>query len=308
VSTGATLPGVRNVSGHSDHFRRAVAVARASLGVVTLAQLVAQGIPETTVRSWARAGRLIRLYRGVYAVGHDALRRDGLWLAGLLACGDGAALSHATAAAVHDLRPWFGRLIDVSVPQTRHQHRGIRLHRPRRLEASDVTRVGHLVVTTPTRTVLDLWRTHPRSVVENVAADAERRGLLDFARIDEDAPLALRRMLGRGPKLVRAKLERRFLTALRAAGLPEPEANVWLTHGGGEEWQADFVFWRQRVIVELDDDSHRTAKAFELDRVKDIARQADGYATPRFTLRRVDEDLDAVLRTLATLLAQRNRS
>lgn len=297
---------MRNVASDNGSFRSAVALARTSLGVVTTARLAAIGIPVTTVRHWVRSGRLIVLYRGVYALGHDALRREGRWLAALLACGPGAALSHGTAAAVLELRSSWARLIDVSVPQTRRQQRGIRLHRPRHLDDRDVTRVGHLVVTTPTRTVLDMWRTHAPAVVENVAAAAERRGLLDYGRIDDGAPLALRQMLGRGPELVRARIEAKLLAALRESGLPAPEANVWLTHGGGEEWQADLLFRRARVIVELDDDSHRTAKAFELDRVKDVARQLDGYATPRFTLRRVDEDVEGVLAQLATLLAQRN--
>lgn len=253
------------------------------------------------MRYWVKSGRLIQLYRGVYAVGHDALRREGRWRAALLAYGEGAALSHATAVVTLELGSSLARMIDVSVPRDRRRRPGIRLHLPRRLPAEDIVQVGLLRVTNPTRTVLDLSRTHPPSYVENVAAAAERRGLLDYARIGE-APPALRTMLGRGPKLVRATIEAKFLRAVRGTDLPEPETNVWLTHGGGEEWQPDLLFRRERVIVEIDDDSHKTAKAFELDRRKDSVRQIDGYATPRFTLRRIDEDLDGVLAELAALL------
>jgi predicted transcriptional regulator of viral defense system len=44
-----------------------------------------------------RSGRLIRLYRGVYAVGHVNEAREAAWLAAVKACGPGAALSHLDA-------------------------------------------------------------------------------------------------------------------------------------------------------------------------------------------------------------------
>lgn len=292
----------------SDHFRRAVELARGRLGVASGDELRSLGIPSSTIPSWLRAGRLIRLYRGVYAVGHDALRQEGRWRAALLAHGEESALSHATAVVVLALgNPW-GRLIDVTVPGSRRKRPGVRLHLSRRLDPADVTRLGLLRVTTPTRTLIDITKTHPVPYVEDVAAAAERRNLIDMARIGEGAPPVLCRILGVGPKLTRAKIERRLLDAVRAAGLPEPETNEWLTHGGGEQWSPDFLYRRELVIVELDDDSHKTTKAFELDRRKDSVRQIDGWATPRFTFDRIQHDLGNVIRELATLLARRNAS
>jgi hypothetical protein len=299
---------VVDVSRDSDWFRRAVGLARDSLGVVSLTELLALGVPRTTVESWVRSGRMIRLHRGVYAIGHDALRREGRWRAALMACGDDAALSHATAVIALELGQSRAWLIDVSVPRGRRARTGIRLHLSRCLPPEDITTIGLLRVTTPTRTLIDVARTHPESYVENVAATAERRGLIDFEQIDLDAPVQLRRILGRGPKLTRAGIERRFLDAVRAACLPEPETNVWVTHGGGEEWQPDFLFRPERVIVEIDDDTHKDTRSFELDRRKDSVRQADGYATPRFTFQRVQHDLPAVVGELTTLLARRNPS
>src|SRR3954452_5514104 len=40
------------------------------------------------------AGRLHRLHRGVYAVGHTGVGLHGRWIAALFACGKGALLSH----------------------------------------------------------------------------------------------------------------------------------------------------------------------------------------------------------------------
>ena len=75
-----------------------------------------------------------------------------------------------------------------------------------------------------------------------------------------------------------------------------------MTHGGGEEWQADMFFRRERVIVEIDDDRHKTAVAFERDREKDAVRQAHGYATLRFTRRQIREDLPGRVALIAKAL------
>ena len=44
--------------------------------------------------------RFIRLHRGVYAVGHRKLTKEGWWLAAVRAIGPGAVLSHVHAAAL----------------------------------------------------------------------------------------------------------------------------------------------------------------------------------------------------------------
>jgi hypothetical protein len=49
-------------------------------------------------------GRLHRIHRGVYAVGHRGLSREGRWLAAVLAAGERAVLSHLSAAEHWELR------------------------------------------------------------------------------------------------------------------------------------------------------------------------------------------------------------
>jgi hypothetical protein len=66
-------------------------------GVVSRAQLLAAGLSSQAIGRAVRSGLLRPVFRGVYAVGHTALKREGWWMAALLACGDGAALSHFTA-------------------------------------------------------------------------------------------------------------------------------------------------------------------------------------------------------------------
>lgn len=277
-------------------------IAERQWGVVTLNQLREAGLGDGAVKARTAAGALIRLHRGVYAVGHSRLLPQGRRLAAVLACGSGAALSHAAAADHLDLRGSAARILDVSVPANRRSHRGVRVHRTS-FEPGDVVEHEGIRTTSPTRTIIDMARRLPMGQLENLVANAQLRGLLDDRRLEGVRSRRLDAILGRGAQPIRSKHERRLLDAVRAAGLPEPEMNVWMTHGGGEEWQADMLFRRERVIVEIDDDSHKTHKAFELDRNKDAVRQAHGFATPRFTRRQIREDLAGVIALLSRIVA-----
>src|SRR3954452_8927564 len=75
--------------------------------------------------------RLHRVHRGVYAVGRPELSREGRWKAALLACGDGAALSHESGAVRLGIRAVEEDEIHVSVPgerNPRHQGPGSAAH------------------------------------------------------------------------------------------------------------------------------------------------------------------------------------
>jgi predicted transcriptional regulator of viral defense system len=84
---------------------RVAAIAARQHGLITLTQLIQAGIRRSALSRRVGAGRLHRIHRGVYAVGHPGLSREGRWMAAVLACGDGAALSHRSAAELWDLLP-----------------------------------------------------------------------------------------------------------------------------------------------------------------------------------------------------------
>ncbi len=125
--------------------KREVALARIAegqWGVVTVAQLEEVGIDRSAVSRRVGAGRLHRLHRGVYAVGHRSLSWRGRWMAAVFAAGDGAVLSHHSAAPLWEfIRPIAGP-IDVSVGRDtgRARRAGINLHRSRTLGPGTVTR------------------------------------------------------------------------------------------------------------------------------------------------------------------------
>jgi very-short-patch-repair endonuclease len=57
------------------------ALAGRQHGVVTRSQLLALGLTNATVNRRVSAGRLHRLHRGVFAVGHTVLTVEGRWMA-----------------------------------------------------------------------------------------------------------------------------------------------------------------------------------------------------------------------------------
>src|SRR6185312_14495133 len=114
---------------------RVAVIAGRQHGIVTREQLVACGIDKSAVTRRVRAGRLHRLYRGVYAVGHRSLSWRGRWLGGVLVAGDGAVLSHGSAAALWEfLRPIPGPAhVTVAAAVRRKSRPGLRIHRSRTL-------------------------------------------------------------------------------------------------------------------------------------------------------------------------------
>ena len=73
-------------------------IAARQHGVVRYDQLRWAGLVPSAITRRVRSGRLHRLHRGVYAVGHTDLTREGKWIAAVFACGEGAVLSHESAA------------------------------------------------------------------------------------------------------------------------------------------------------------------------------------------------------------------
>jgi predicted transcriptional regulator of viral defense system len=216
--------------------RRVAALAAGQSGVVARRQRVALGIHPRVISHRLAAGRLHQVHRGVYAVGHRVLGPHGRWMAAVLAGGPEAALSHAAAAALWELRRSAATRIDITVPHTtggRSQPR-LRIHRSRRL-AGHVTTYRGIPVTTPARTILDLAAILPRRPLERVLDQAEKARLTDVASLEALARAhAGHRGAGRlltvlnthvpGTTLTRSELEERFLALCRAHGLPRPLA------------------------------------------------------------------------------------
>src|SRR4051812_20794847 len=153
--------------------------AAAQDGVVSVSQLGALGIGSSAIKYRVRFGRLHRVYRGVYAVGHSRIGYFGRCMAAVLASGDGAALSHRAAGQLHALRT--GSWVEVTVPRGRHGPPGIRLHETRRIPP--MTLIDGIPVTALGRTLVDLADVLSETRLEGAFADAERLRTLDLAEV-----------------------------------------------------------------------------------------------------------------------------
>jgi hypothetical protein len=95
---------VREKSDKSDCDALIARIAARQHGVVSSAQLQSAGMSPSAIDRRVHAARLHRIHRGVYAVGHRRLSDEGRWMAAVLACGEGAVVSHLSAAELWGIR------------------------------------------------------------------------------------------------------------------------------------------------------------------------------------------------------------
>lgn len=294
-------------------------IAERQHGTIALIQLKALGLSASAVRDRVASGRLHRMHRGVYAVGHPRLTREGRWMAAVLACGPDARLSHRSAAGLWAIRPDNRPRTDVSVPRPSARSRpGIAVHRTLTLIPDDCTTVAGIPCTSVARTLLDLADVVDRRGVERAVEQAEVQRLFDLRAVEEVLARAGGRR-GAGvlgsvlaelgtPALTANDLEERFLALCRAACLPSPEVNASLVIDDGPPIEPDFLWRAERVVIETDGfASHGTRQAFERDRLRDQRLKRAGYEPLRFTWRQLTAQPEWVTETVAAMLARRAR-
>ncbi|HVP03587.1 MAG TPA: type IV toxin-antitoxin system AbiEi family antitoxin domain-containing protein [Solirubrobacteraceae bacterium] len=273
--------------------RSIAALAARQHGLVTIAQLSALGFGRSAVGRRVDAGRLHRVHRGVYAVGHPVLTTPGRRLAAVLACGPSAVLSHTSAAAIWELRVDDGGITHVTVARALRAtpRAGTRVHTTRRLPLEERAMVDAMPLTSVARTLVDLGDVLSARRVRGAFVRAEQLRLIDMravhaalagARHRPGAAILREVLRGYDPRWqdTLSRLELLTLDVLAAHDLPEPEVNAWIEN----RYLADFLWREQRVILESDGDAvHATPGARRADarRDRDLARR--GYRTLRAT-------------------------
>ena len=248
------------------------------------------GLTQDAVKRRISAGRLHRIHRGVYAVGHSGLSHEGTWMAAVLACGAGAVLSHRSGAELWGLLPVRHGLIEVTIATDsgRARRRGVRIHRCPSLPSAMTACYKRIPVTTPARTIADLRRTASVDDVRKAIREAQFQRL----RVDDEA--------AKEEELTRTKLERNFVRVCRRHRLPRPEVNVWVG-----PFQVDFLWREHRLVVETDGwQAHGGRMAFEEDRARDLELKLLGFEVVRFTYRQVATKPDKVAAKLRVLLSR----
>lgn len=291
------------------------ALATRQHGVVSRAQLVALGFGRGAIARRVANGRLQRLRPAVYAVGHRALKEEAHWLAAVLASGQGAVLSHRSAAALWGLRPDHRSQIDVSVPRVHGLGSAtVRIHRRRDLRPEEVVVRSGVPVSSLPLTLLDFAADAGRRATERASDQAEVLRLYDHRAVEE---ILHRRAGHRGAGILRAvvsehaigttvtrsRLEEHFLALVRRAGVVQPEMNEYAQGASGEHHLVDALWRAARVVVETDSRHfHLTPAAFENDRRRDADLTAAGYRVLRFTWRQLNREPYTVVSALRACL------
>lgn len=285
-------------------------LAAAQHGVIARFQMRTLGISNDAITHRMATGRLHRIHRGVFAVGHGRVTRLGRWMAAVLACGPSAVLSHAAAAALWQIKDSNKGRPDVTVPPGAKRRDGIEVHRSL-LPLDEVTIYEGMPVTTLARTILDVAASSRPDQIERMLREA------DFLRLTD--PVGVPALLERYPRRpgsralraairrmdestgrTRSELEERFKALVSQANLRRPEVNATLDLGTATI-RPDFLWRDQRLIVELDGwQAHGTKAAFEADRARDRAATRAGFRVIRATWTQLTATCDDV----AALLAQ----
>lgn len=201
-------------------------------------QLIALGLSQRAIERRLESWRLRLVHREVFAVGHLRLSQQGRWFAAVLAYGDGALLSHRSAAALWGLgKPWTPA-VDVTAPAGRQgirRREKIWIHRGR-LHAEDRAVRAGIPVTTVARTLFDMAEFVIFKRLESAWEEADRLNLLQLRAVEEvcergygrRALRPIRRLLteARAATVTRSPLEDDFAAFCREHRLPMPSFNT----------------------------------------------------------------------------------
>jgi Protein of unknown function (DUF559) len=269
--------------------REAWRLAGRQHGIVARRQLLGLGFNSAEIEHRISRGRLHVVMRGVYAVGWPQLTAKRRWMAAVLACGEGAALSHQSAAALWGIgRERRGR-IDISVRRRSELERpGLRVRARAKLDAARIVAKDEIPVTEIVQTLIDLATELPPRGVERAVNEADKHDLVDPETLrsrlasykGEPGVKPLRTLLDKRTfRLSDSDLEILFRPIAAAAGL-SPPLSKQLVNG----WEVDFFWPDLGLVIETDGlRYHRTASTQTRDARRDRTHALAGMTPLRFT-------------------------
>ena len=239
---------------------------------MSVGELLACGLTHDGIARRVANRRLHRVHRGVYAVGHDGLTMRGRFLAAVKASGQGAVLSHLSAAALWDLVTYEeARPPDVIVP-TRRTGAGVAVHRTR--NPPPTVRYDNIPVTTPARTLIDLSSVLPFKPLRRAVREAFARKRVTTHELHGT------KLLDEADSPTRSQLEDLVLDLIHQGGFEPPDVNQPLRNG----YIPDFRWPDQRLILEADSRTHHADPLAKQDDAKRQAHlEADGERVIRVT-------------------------
>jgi very-short-patch-repair endonuclease len=291
---------------------RAIAeLAARQENVITHEQLVRLGLGAGAIAHRLSVGRWQRLHRGIYVIGPSLPTLTARARAAALSYGEGAVISHRTAAELWGLLPPSEEEIHVTVPgRNARPHDGVRVHRVRALASVEISEKHDLPLTSPARTIFDLAATAPPRDTELALAEARIHRLATDRQLHQTVqrhPTAkgaatLKTLLEQEEDsgYTRSAAERRLRELLRDAGLARPRFNEPLLG-----YVVDALWPEHRLVVEVDGYAyHRHRKAFENDRRRDQELVAAGYRVIRVTWLQLRDRPISVITSIAQAIAR----
>lgn len=283
-------------------------LAASQHGLVTRGQLAAVGFSAKAIEHRVRVGRLHRVHRGVFAVGHCVLASSGLEAAALLYAGDGTVLTHDSAAALWGLAPTPSFVVVTVIGRHVRSRPGLCVHQVKALDLRDLRIHQGFPVTSPARTLIDC-------AAGGLALDR----LLNEARVlklvtDSEIQRAMERCPGRkGVKALRTLLEaeqdsgftrseaERILTRIvKDSGIERPIFNTYV-----EGVEVDAYWPAHNLVIEVDGyQTHGHYQAFGRDRAKANRLVSAGFVVLRFTWHQLTQRPMQVVAELARTLAR----
>ncbi len=297
---------------------RIVRLAVTNGGVVTVAQLRAEGVGRTSIGRRVEVGFLVPIHKGVYAVA--PLARPDTPLRAALVAAPLAVASHRSAGVVHRWPVTAVRPEILTPKGGNHDLSGVIVHETRYLPVVDTVTVGEIPVTSPARTLCDLAtvtsRSRLRHLVETALVDRSprpaelvachrglarrgRRGVVVMRSLlvelldDEPFPLSTLEL-----ELALA-LERRGGLDIRRQFVPP-----WFD---GVSGVVDFAGPDSRLIIEADGRAWHT---IDQDRSRDAERDRraakEGWLVLRVGWQEVVHRTESVLDDIVAIVAARS--
>ena len=285
-------------------------------GIVSHGQLAALGLRAGAIAWLVASGRAVAVRRGVYRLCGAAPSWTGTVLAAVAAAGEGAVLSHRSAAALWGLVDRQGERGRLEITCGRRiRLGGVSAHR-HRLDAAERTVRSAVPVTTIERTLLDLAESCDGATIGRHIDEAVRRGLTTIDR--------LRRVAARHGRLGRRR-DRTFWAAMadRGAGY-DPGANDWeqrmdrmwdrmglppaerqyrIRVVGGRSYRPDRAIVEARIAIDWNGfEVHGSRSGFDADSDRRNRLAAAGWFPLDFTSR---SDPELICRTVRAVYERR---
>jgi len=297
--------------------RRLVALASKQFGVVNRADLEIADVSWKWLRGRLATGEWKRVHRGVFRLGCNQPTLDEREMAALLAAGEGAVLSHTSAARRLGLDVTEDETVHITIHASRKAKvRGAKVWRSRNIGSRDIGNRGLLRLTNLPRTLIDLAAT---------LDDGELRAAFDSALRQNSANAAwISRVLNRhgpgrhgvgrlralvdeyrrGDEVPDSALESLGVELAKATGR-EPQLHLNVLDEAHHVAEVDLAWPELKLCVQFDGwKTHRTRAVFVRDRKQDRALVKLGWTVVRYPWDDVMHEPDTVVEDLVRILSR----